>query len=131
MSKLLDRQFLFTKMLAKFVLEVYSRGHACKLRETGLLWNRKATSKERFQDAVHSTPRSKYGGLHYMQLATDVDLFVWQGDSGRWKYVTSTDHPAWQSLGEYWESLDDLCRWGGRFQHKDGNHISMTYRGRA
>ena len=131
MSELLNSQFLFSKLLAKFVLEVFNRGYACKLREVGLLWNRKSTDKDRFQDAVHSTPRSKFGGLHYMQLAADVDLFIWQPDRGTWDYVTDSEHPAWQSLGEYWESLDDLCRWGGRFRLIDGNHISVTYRGRA
>jgi len=30
-------------------------------------------------------------------------------------------------LGEYWESLDPLCRWGGRFN--DGNHYSIEHEG--
>jgi hypothetical protein len=133
-SELLDRQFLFTKLLARFLQEVFSRGHACKLRETGLLWNRSSKvvgARVRFKDAVHSTPQSQYGGLHYMQLATDVDLFVWQPDSGSWDYIRDTEHSAWQSMGEFWESLDPLCKWGGRFKNPDGNHISVTYKGRA
>lgn len=32
-------------------------------------------------------------------------------------------------LGEYWESLDPLCTWGGRFSKPDGNHFSVTFRG--
>jgi hypothetical protein len=27
-------------------------------------------------------------------------------------------------LGEYWEGLDIMCTWGGRFKRKDGNHYS-------
>lgn len=131
MSQLLDRQFLFTKFLAQFVLEVYSRGHACKLRDVGLYEKRKSRMGIPFKDGVHSGTGSKYGGLHYMQLAGDVDLFVWVPESGQWRYITSTDHPAWQSLGEFWEGIDPLCRWGGRFTRKDGNHLSVTYQGRA
>jgi hypothetical protein len=131
MSVLLERQFLFTKLLARFVLEVYARGHACKLRDLGLFEKRKSRWKVPFWDGMHSGTNTEFGGLHYMQLASDVDLFVWVAEGGNWRYITSTDHPAWQSLGEFWEGLDPHCRWGGRFTRADGNHLSVTYQGRA
>jgi hypothetical protein len=131
MSVLLERQFLFTKLVAKFVEECFLRGYACKLRETGLFEKRRSRLRVPFKDGVHSGTKSKYGGLHYMQLATDVDLFVWVPETGQWRYITSTDHPAWQAMGEFWVSLDPLCRWGGNFSRKDGNHISVTYQERA
>lgn len=54
----------------------------------------------------------KDGSQHYKKLAADLNLFL-EGD-----YLTKTsDH---QVLGDYWESLDDLNRWGGRYN--DGNH---------
>ena len=34
--------------------------------------------------------------------------------------VETEDH---RFLGEFWESLDPMCTWGGRFQ--DGNHYSF------
>ena len=58
--------------------------------------------------------------LHLDGLAVDLNLFL----GG--KYLPDTeDHRA---LGEYWESLHPLCRWGGRFN--DGNHYSITWQGR-
>lgn len=134
MSALLDRQFLFTKLLAKWIDEVYRKGYAVKLRETGLFEERKGLGRDGevrlYWDKVHSGTSSKAGGCHYLQLATDVDLFV-QVAGGSWQYITDTEHPAWVAMGEFWESLDPLCRWGGRFSHKDGNHLSITYDGRA
>jgi hypothetical protein len=58
--------------------------------------------------------------LHGDRLAVDLNLFR----GGR--FLTGTeDH---RPLGEYWESLHPLARWGGRF--KDGNHYSIEHEGR-
>lgn len=62
----------------------------------------------------------KKRSLHKLCLAMDLNL--WKDG----KYLTKTeDH---KKLGEYWESLHPLCTWGGRFG--DGNHYSVTHRGR-
>ena len=54
--------------------------------------------------------------LHYSRLAIDLNLFK---DGA---YLSDTeDH---RFLGEYWESLDPDCGWGGRFN--DGNHYEMS-----
>ena len=54
------------------------------------------------------------GSYHYKRLAIDFNLFK----DG--VYLDKTeDH---EFLGEFWESLDYLCVWGGRFS--DGNHYS-------
>lgn len=58
--------------------------------------------------------------LHEFKLAVDVDLFK----DGQW-LSQSEDH---LPLGEYWESLHPLCRWGGRFG--DGDHYSIEYNGK-
>lgn len=59
------------------------------------------------------------GGTHELSLGADLNLFR----DG--VYLTETeDH---RPLGEYWESLYPLCRWGGRFG--DGNHYSITHEG--
>lgn len=56
---------------------------------------------------------------HGNKLAKDMNLFI------NGVYQTTTE--AWKPLGEYWESLHPLCRWGGRFN--DGNHISIEHDG--
>lgn len=56
---------------------------------------------------------------HGNKLALDQNLFI------NGVYQTTTE--AWRPLGEYWESLHPLCRWGGRFG--DGNHISIEHDG--
>ena len=56
------------------------------------------------------------GSYHYKRCALDVNLFK----DG--KYLEKTeDH---KFLGEFWESLDPMCTWGGRFRKSDGNHYS-------
>lgn len=62
--------------------------------------------------------------LHYDGLAVDIDLFK------NGKYLDKTeDH---REFGEYWETLDKDCFWGGDGLKKDGlkwdgNHYSVTY----
>lgn len=60
---------------------------------------------------------------HYIRLAIDLNLFK--------DGLYQTDTEAHRPLGEYWESLDPLCVWGGNFKKKDGNHYSLSYQGRA
>jgi hypothetical protein len=62
------------------------------------------------------------GSLHYIRLAQDLNLFI----KGKW--ISDGDHEAWKELGDFWEHLDPLCTWGGRFQ--DANHFSVTHEGR-
>lgn len=56
---------------------------------------------------------------HGKRLAIDLNLFR----DGKY-LVRNEDH---KPLGEYWESLHPLCRWGGRFA--DGNHYSLEHEG--
>jgi hypothetical protein len=67
--------------------------------------------------------RKAYGranSLHKQKLAIDLNLFK----DGKYLQKTEDHRP----LGEYWESLHDLCSWGGRFN--DGNHYSLAHAGR-
>lgn len=72
----------------------------------------------RVRDLVH-----KEDGLHYLGLAEDPQLFV----DG--VHITTSSHPAWQAAGANWKSRHPLCRWGGDFTPKDGNHISIEHNG--
>jgi hypothetical protein len=64
------------------------------------------------------------GSLHYSRLAQDLNLFV-EGH-----YVTGW-HPAWDEIGATWEKLHPLCRWGGNFNSRDYNHISIAHEDKA
>jgi hypothetical protein len=100
MSELGDRRRLFTKLIIKVLQKMIDDGYGPMIGKDGL---------------KHMT-----NSLHYDGLAMDIDLTkdsVYL-DSGK-------EHTVY---GEYWESLDPLCCWGGRF--KDANHYSITYMGR-
>jgi len=52
---------------------------------------------------------------HCKRLAVDLNLFR--------NGVYLTDTESYKPYGEYWESLNPLNRWGGRFSKPDGNHF--------
>lgn len=63
------------------------------------------------------------GSMHYLKLAGDINLFR-DGE-----FLTRTlDH---KFSGEKWKTRHPLCRWGGDFRKKDGNHYSLTHNGSA
>lgn len=59
--------------------------------------------------------------LHYEGLAMDIDLYDECGC-----YLSDT--ASHKQFGEFWESLNPLCSWGGHFN--DGNHYSIKFGGR-
>ena len=69
-------------------------------------------------DLVHMS-----GGAHYTGVGADWQLFV----NGKW--ISDGSDPAWVRVGELWEGMHELCRWGGRF--KDANHISLEHEGKS
>lgn len=103
-------------MLFQYATE---RGYELTLGEGRIQKLRPARNGIFFEDGVHS-PNS----LHYLGLAQDINLFV------RDEYITDGKNFAWTDLGGYWESLDSLCAWGGRFKSGDSNHVSITWQGR-
>ena len=58
---------------------------------------------------------------HKLRLAQDYNLF--NAATGEW--LTNTED--FRPLGEFWESLDPECAWGGQFG--DGNHFSLKHNG--
>lgn len=56
--------------------------------------------------------------LHCKRLAIDLNLFTPDGN-----YLDATE--SYMKIGQYWEGLDPLNRWGGRFKRADGNHFEM------
>ena len=107
-----DKQRLFAKMVPALINQAH-------------LFGFEVTLGDAYRDArLHGDVGVKKGyghsrSGHKMRLAIDLNLFR---DGA---YLTQTDDH--KELGEWWESLHPLCRWGGRF--KDGNHYSIEHNG--
>ena len=101
MSELGDLRKLFTRCVAQLLVEMLERNYQPMIGKDGL--------------------KHMKNSLHYEGLAIDIDLCDKNG-----KYLAnSEDH---ERFGEFWESLDPRCCWGGRFRER--NHYSVTYQGR-
>jgi hypothetical protein len=114
MSKLSIKQRKHARLIPRLVDKAYELGY------------------ELSHGDAYRDPRCPYGhknSLHRKRLANDYNFFkdnVWlhRGE-------------ALKELGEYWESLDPDCYWGGRFGESspgagdgwDGGHFSTAYRG--
>lgn len=97
-----EQQSKFARMVADLIIFAYDSGYEITL---GDAWAK-----------IGHIP----GSFHYQRLAVDLNLFK-DGE-----YLTeSSDH---KLLGDFWESLDPMCSWGGRFKHHDGNHYSYGER---
>jgi hypothetical protein len=75
------------------------------------------------EQAMHNaaTGAGISNSLHLIKLAVDLSLFK--------DGVFLTTVEDYKPLGEYWESLDPLCSWGGRFTRPDADHFAITYQG--
>jgi hypothetical protein len=107
-----EKQSLFVRLQALFIEEAYARGY--ELTE-GEGWRPPEMVKIYAEDG-----RGSGRSLHPDRLAKDWNLFK----DGVWLKSTEDHRP----LGEWWEKLNPLCRWGGRFG--DGNHYSLEHEGR-
>ena len=108
-----SKQRLFTRLVAKLIEFAYANGFELTFGET---LRTQAT-------AIQNAARGKgiVNSLHLIKLAVDFNLFK----DG--VYLTnSADH---KPLGDYWKTLDPLCRWGGDFSRQDGNHYSLEHDG--
>jgi hypothetical protein len=100
MSELGDRRRLFTRLLPRLIDKMIEDGFEPMLGRDGL--------------------KHMKNSLHYDGLAVDIDLTL----NGEY-LPTGIEH---EPFGIFWEGLDPLCCWGGRF--KDSNHYSITMGGR-
>lgn len=124
---LLEKQKLFVQALGALIRFAGEQGYELTMGEAHVATPRKGKMEACpkcgqeitgfFHDKVHLTR-----GLHYSRLAADMNLFI------KNEYISDGDHEAWGILGQFWESLDPLCTWGGRFS--DANHFSVTHGGK-
>jgi len=105
------KQRLFSRLLPRLLDKIHGAGFECALAEgyVGLSVGPEETS-----------PHLRSGG-HFKKIAQDLDLFRFNMETLAFDYVTDTE--THRPFGEFWESLHELCRWGGRFN--DGNHYSI------
>jgi hypothetical protein len=101
-----QKQSVFARLIAHLISHIYARGWEVTLAD----------------GHVEKKVGHMAGSLHYIRLAQDLNLFV----DGKW--IQDGAHPAWAELGEFWEKLNPLCAWGGRFQ--DANHFSLAHDGK-
>src|SRR5438552_6945860 len=107
-------QDVFSRMVPQLLDKAHELGFMVTLGET---WRSTATAR-----VYHEQGKGIPNSLHCDRLAIDINLF--KND----EYVR--DSESYGQLGAFWESLHPLARWGGHFEHPDGNHFSLEYEGR-
>lgn len=112
--RLLEKQQIFTTCLAKLVLFATSKDY-------GLTQGDGYRDARVFGEFGVKNGYSSKNSVHKIRLAHDYNLFV------KGELISDGEHEAWLELGEYWESLHEYARWGGRF--KDANHFSFEHWG--
>jgi hypothetical protein len=108
MSELGDRQRILMRCISRLIDEIHRRGYECT---GGDLKRDKRVFGVMGEAKGYGSPSSN----HKLGCAIDINLFI----DGEYLQMTEDHRP----FGEYWESLDPQCRWGGRFQ--DGNHYEV------
>lgn len=117
-----EQQSLFATHIAQLILWINSQPDwAVTLADGSVDLTRKY--RKLGVTMVGTDAQHMEGSLHYQRLAQDLNLFV-EGH-----LITVGNHSAWKTIGEKWESMHPLARWGGRFN--DANHFSFAWGGKA
>lgn len=115
---LLEKQFLFTQLVARFVWELRDLGYHVTLGEAY------RTPEQAAMNAAKGTGIAM--SLHVQRLAIDLNLFRDE--------VFLQSLQDYEPAGKLWESYstkDYECAWGGRFKTlPDADHFSISYEGR-
>lgn len=109
-----EKQRLFMRLMGQFLVWIYEQPTL------------EVTAGEFLRTQAQANANAASGAgisnsLHLQKLAADLNLFV--------NGIYQTDSAPYLSLGEKWESMHPLCRWGGRFSKPDGNHFSLEHNG--
>lgn len=110
--KLSEHQCAFTDDLAKLIMFAHRQpGYRVAVLE---VWRSPETAMIYAQ-----TGRGIVKSLHRDACAADLKLYI-DGSLQR-------KSEPYALLGEYWESLNILNRWGGTFSKPDGGHFERRY----
>lgn len=109
MSELLKNQNLFSRDLAKLLEFCFCNGYEISLKE--------ALRTPEQQEIYLKTGRSKTkNSYHLKSLAVDLAIYK----NGVWLQEKKDLEP----IGNYWESLNNVNKWGGHFSSfYDGMHF--------
>lgn len=110
-----QKRVLFTQLLGQLLTWCAAHGLAVALDE--------ARRPPETAALYAAQGRGSKNSLHCLGLAVDLVLYV----GG----IYQKDAAPYRQIGEQWEALHELCRWGGRFKKVDAAHFSMSYQGRA
>ena len=110
--RLSQLQRAFTRMVADLIQYAYEAGYELSF---GDAYRDPRVHGEVGEKKSYSSAYS----LHKERLAVDLNLWV----DG--KYVSTSNHSAWDDLHNYWSSIG-----GAERIPKDANHFSIEYRGR-
>lgn len=121
MESLSEKQQRFSFLVGQLLLWVGNRGWGVTFGEAYRTPEQAALNAQKGTGIANS--------LHTKRLAIDLNLFK--------DGVYKTNSEDYKEMGEYWESLDTDCVWGGRFKDSrgnpkpDGNHFSLRHDGVA
>lgn len=108
-----QKQAEFTYTMGCFIVWAFENKHQL----IGAEWFRPPELAELYAQQGRGIKNS----VHRYKLA--VDLFLLKNGTVTWN---TEDY---RVLGEKWESMHPLARWGGRFKNRDAVHFSFEHNG--
>ena len=105
-----QKQSIFAQNVARLIMHVDAIGLVCTLGE--------ALRTPEQAEIYAKEGKGIIDSLHCKKLAIDLQLFSPEGN-----YIT--DYKIYEPLGNFWESLNPLNRWGGKFKRVDSDHFEM------
>lgn len=113
---LIEKQKIFSRLLAQFIQDLYKRGYEVTLGEA---WRPESVA-ELYEKEGKGIAKSN----HTQRLAIDLNIFY-----GKEWLITKEDL---QIPGTIWKSYSNSlieCCWGGDFESVDAQHFSILHAG--
>lgn len=106
-----EKQILFAENVSMLIDNIFSKGYKCSLGEV-------YRTKEQAQ-LYFNQGKGILDSLHCKKLAIDLNIF---GKDNKYPL----DIKELDQFGRFWEGLNKLNRWGGRFKARpDSDHFEM------
>jgi hypothetical protein len=111
--KLGAKQELFASLLPRLITYAIKQGYGVRPKEL--------LRPKEMADIYAARGSGIKNSLHCKGLA--LDLVLAKGGIPLW------DKESYRKVGDYWQSLNPLCCWGGNFRRRDAFHFSVTHGG--